>query len=185
MANARLTDWFGKTAGAGCVAFGLLILITSVAEAILAIRAYGGWLAILYGSVGVSMGISGVLAPWAKEPNRSVLLGYFLFGIASRAVVEGAVFLWLDIPFVLAPLTALAVAMLRRPTFGRTLWAAAGAGLSILSLVALALATPIVPPLCPQPTATGTSEWGLAYPRGLPAWDLAEQRYFQRCTIGR
>lgn len=75
--------------------FGAFVAITSVAGAVIGVLAWNGWLAIIYGTLGLTMGVAGIVGVWTRPPLRSALFGWFRVGIAGRAIVEGGLYLWL------------------------------------------------------------------------------------------
>ena len=166
------------------ICFGTFIAVTSAIGIGLGIHAGEGWLAILYGGLGVSMGIAGIAGIWRTGAPRGALFGWFLVGIASRAVVEGDAYLaFISIPIALALLAALAAELLRQPSAPRTLGAAAGGGLAVIALVVLAVAAPSLPVICAPHPSPGTSTWVFLYPGNSPPFDDAEQNYDMRCGI--
>jgi hypothetical protein len=159
------------------VGFGVFIVLTSLAGIALGLHAGEGWLAILYGGLGASMGSAGISTVWTTGATRGALLGWFLVGLASRALVEGDLYLiFLSVPIAAALLAALAFALQRQRTAAGTMGAAAGGGLAVLSLVALAAVAPSLPAICPP-----TRGPGILYPGNTPPFDFAEYRYIERC----
>ena|ERR1700674_806280 len=176
---------FERAAPVGALAFGTFIAITSLVGIFVGVRSGEGWLAISYGGLGVSMGAAGIAAAWMIGPARGVLLGWFLVGLASRAIVEGDLYLFfISVPIALLLLAALTIALLRRPSKAVTLGAAVGGGLSILALVALAVASPSFPVICAPAPPQGTSEMLISYPFSTPPFDAAERNYVLRCLEG-
>src|SRR5438270_13540743 len=72
----------------GAFGFGIFIAVTSAAGIYFGVQVGNGWLAILYGLLGCTMGLAGVVAALVARPLRSGLLGWFLVGIAARAVID-------------------------------------------------------------------------------------------------
>ena len=157
-------------------------MLTSVLGIVFGILAYNGWLAIVYGLLGVSMGAAGILGAWAKHPLREALLAWCLLGLAGRAVLVGDIlFLTVGIPIAAILVAALTYELLGRRSTAGTL-AALGAGvIAVLSTVALAYAAPYLPALCPGSPAAGTSVFLIAYPPSVSPWDTAERKYVLRC----
>src|SRR5260221_533422 len=75
--------------------FGAYIVVTSLVGAIVGVQAFNGWLAILYGALGVTMGLGAILSGFVSSPRRALLIGWSLVGLASRAVLEGNLYLWI------------------------------------------------------------------------------------------
>jgi hypothetical protein len=162
------------------IGFGAYIATTSLGGIALGVHADDGWLAILYGGLGVSMGGAGIAGVWLKGAARGALLGWFLVGIASRAVVEGDAYLWfISFPIAAALLCSLAFELLYHRSSAKTLAAAAGGSLAILSLVGLAIIAPSLPVICAP--KTGTSETLFNYPGDSPPFDVAESAYTLHC----
>jgi hypothetical protein len=181
---ARSTTWITRIGRIAAVSFGAWIAITSAVGIALGVHSGEGWLAILYGSLGMSMGAAGMAGVWMSGAPRGALLGWFLVGIASRALVEGDLYLvFISAPIAVALLATLAFELLHRPSVSGTLGAAAGGGLAVLSLIALAIAAPSLPVICQPFPAPGTSSWSIAYPGNTPPFDVAEQNYADRCSI--
>jgi hypothetical protein len=151
----------------------------------LGFQAFNGWLAILYGSLGASMGIAGIAAVLTKHPVRDALLGWFLIGITSRAILESLYFIWIGwfISFVIAAIliTALVWELSRRPSADRTLYALGGSAAAILSLVVLAFAAPYLPILCPGTRAVSGPILLIPYPPSAFPWGEAEVKFDLRC----
>lgn len=174
--------WLSRIAGAASVGFGAFIAITSVVGAVVGVLAWNGWLAIAYGSLGLTMGVAGIAAVWTRPPFRSALFGWFLVGIAGRAILEGGIYLWfISVPVAVVLLAALAFELVRRPSATATKWALAGAGLALYSLFALAYVAPNLPPICIPFPDPGKSAVLVSYPPGNPPWDLAERKYQDYC----
>jgi hypothetical protein len=166
------------------ICFGTFIAVTSAIGIGLGIHAGEGWLAILYGGLGMSMGIAGVVGIWTSGALRGGLFGWFLVGMATRAIVEGDAYLaFISIPIALALVAALAVELLRQPSAPRTLGAALGGVLAVIALVVLAVAAPSLPVICAPHPSPGTSTWVFLYPGNSPPFDDAEQNYDLRCGI--
>jgi hypothetical protein len=163
------------------VAFGVFIALTSAGGIVLGLRAGEGWLAILYGALGVSMGVAGIVGVRKTGAVGRALLGWFFIGIASRAIVEGDAYLFfISAPVALVLLAGLAIELLRKPSVAGFVSAAAGGGLAILSLVALAVVAPALPPIC-QPLSQNTFGFVFLYPGNTPPFDAAESKYDQFC----
>jgi hypothetical protein len=157
-------------------------VLTSVLGIVFGILAYDGWLAILYGLLGVSMGAAGIAGAWAKHPLREALLGWCLLGLAGRAIVAGDIlFLSVGIPIAAILVAVLIYDLRARPSTGGTFAALGGGALAVLSTVALAFAAPHLPPLCPGSPAAGNSVFLIAYPPSVSPWDTAERTYVLRC----
>jgi hypothetical protein len=159
--------------------------VTSVIGIYLGIQAFNGWLAILYGLLGASMGVAGIAAVLTKHPLREALLGWFLIGITSRAILESLYFIWIGwlISFVITVvlLGGLVFELSRHPSAARTLYALGGGAAAILSLVVLAFVAPYLPALCPAPRAAGASVLLIPYPPSAFPWDEAELKFDLRC----
>src|SRR5712691_13211298 len=76
------------------IVLGAYIVVTSLGGIVLGVLGWNGWLAILYGALGVSMGAAGIVGALTSGPRRATLLGWFLVGIAARAILEGDLYLW-------------------------------------------------------------------------------------------
>ena len=92
MAERTARPWRNAVGIGAAIGFGAYIALTGLVGIFLGVQAVYGWLAILYGTVGISMGLAGVVSAFVDRPLRSVLLGWFLFGIATRAVVGADVY---------------------------------------------------------------------------------------------
>jgi len=176
--------------GAGClswiltsasIVFGVFIFLTSVLGIYFGTREMG-LLAILYGLLGMSMGVAGIVAAWVEQPLRGALLGWFLVGIASRAIAETDVYsMYVSVPIAVLLLGAFVFEMARRPSAAGTRSALGGGALAILSLVALAFVSPYLPVICPT---FGTEKYGfaIAYPASTYLFVGTESRIFVQCT---
>lgn len=187
MAQRGTHPWRKALARAAAIGFGAYIALTSLVGIILGFQAGDGWLAILYGALGISMGLAGVVSAFVDRPVRSALLGWFLAGIATRAVIEGdGFFLIVGVPVAGALLAALAVELSVRPSAANTFWALAGSAASVIAFVVLAVAAPHLPVICPTPPATGRSVFLISYPsdNSFPFDGIANQ-YFERCAKER
>jgi hypothetical protein len=174
---------FRRILAAASIAFGAFILVTSVVGIALGIQSFNGWLAVIYGSLGASMGNAGIIGVWVKQPLRGALLGWFLVGIGSRAIMEGTVYLFfISVPIAAVLLAALIYEMQRRPSVAGTLSALGGGALAILSLVVLAYVAPHLPALCPYMPAEGTSRASFSYPGGSFPWEGVQSQYFEQCA---
>src|SRR5258707_11329329 len=69
--------------------FGAYIVVTSLVGAIVGVQAFNGWLAILYGALGVTMGLAAILSGFVSGPRRALFVGWSLVGLASRAGLQG------------------------------------------------------------------------------------------------
>jgi uncharacterized membrane protein len=159
--------------------------VTSVIGIYLGIQAFNGWLAILYGLLGASMGVAGIAAVLTKHPLRDALLGWFLIGITSRAILESLYFIWIGwfISFVIVVvlLAGLVYELSRHPSAAGTLYALGGGAAAILSLVVLVYVSPYLPALCPAALAEGKSVILIPYPPSAFPWDEAELANSLRC----
>jgi hypothetical protein len=183
VAERGAQPWWKALGSAAAVGFGAYIALTSVVGIMLGVQAGDGWLAILYGALGVSMGLAGVVSAFVGRPFRSALLGWFLVGIATRAVVVGDLFfLIIGVPVAVVLLAALAVELSVRASATNTLWCLAGAASSVIAFAALAVAAPHLPVICASPPAAGTSISTISYPsdNSFPYDGIANQ-YFERC----
>src|SRR6266436_7812323 len=75
--------------------FGAYIVVTSLVGAIVGVQAFNGWLAILYGALGATMGLAAILSCFVSGPRRALFVGWSLVGLASRPVPEGTIYLWM------------------------------------------------------------------------------------------
>jgi hypothetical protein len=183
MRKSRPADGFIERAGrVAAVVLGMFIVITSAAGIALGLRAEEGWLAIIYGGLGVSMGVAGVVVSWTKGALRGSLLGWFLIGLASRAVAVGDIFLLvIGIPVAAALVLVLTLALLRQRSGAVAAGAVAAGILAILALVVLAAVAPSLPAICIPIPASGTSQGLILYPANAPPFDFAEQSYDLHC----
>jgi hypothetical protein len=169
-------------ARAAALATGSFIALTSAAGLFLGVQAGDGWLAILYGAMGVSMGIAGAVSLFVNRPLRSALLGWFLVGIAARAVIDAGIYLWFfSFPIVVAFVGAFVLELVLTRSRAGVLAAAGGGALSLASLVLLALAAPILPVICGAPPPPGGSTLRISYPPTSFPWDEAEFQYIVSC----
>lgn len=170
---------------AASIAFGAFIAVTSVIGIYLGFQAFNGWLAILYGSLGASMGVAGIAAVITKHPLREALLGWFLIGITSRAILESLYFIWIGwfVSFVIAIvlLGGLIYELRRHPSAAGTLCAMGGGAAAILSLVVLAFVAPHLPALCPAPRGESASVLLISYPPSAFLWDEAKLKFDLGC----
>ena len=174
----------GSFAAAG---FGAYIALTSLVGILLGVQAGDGWLAIIYGTLGISMGLAGVVGAFVGRPLRSALLGWFLVGIATRAVVVGdLVFLIVGVPVAVVLLAALVVELSIRGSAANTLWCFASAASSVVAFALLAVAAPHLPVICPSLPAAGKSVLRISYPLDteFPFQGIAVL-YFERCAEER
>jgi hypothetical protein len=167
------------------VGFGAYIALTSLVGIIFGVQAGEGWLAILYGALGISIGVAGIVSAFVDRPLRSALLGWFLVGIAARAVV-GVDLLFLvviGVPVALVLLAALGVELSIRASVANAVWAFAGAISSVVAFVLLVVAAPHLPVICQPPLPPGKSVILISYPPDniFPWGDVALQ-YFDRCA---
>ena len=164
------------------LAFGAYIAVTSAAGITLGLHAGEGWLAIIYGALGVSMGVAGMAGVWMKGALRGALLGWFLVGVASRAIVEGDAYLALiSFPIAVVLLFALGFELVYRRSAAKALGAAAGGCLAILALPALAITAPSMPAICSSAAAFGRSQSMLFRYPATTLFDAAEESYTERC----
>lgn len=174
-----------RVADAASVGFGAYIAITSLIGIALGVAGWDGWLAISYGALGVSMGVAGIVAPRLTGPLRSTLFGWFLLGLASRAVLEGDLYLW----FISFPIAGILVLMLalelaHERSIPGALWATGAGALAVVSLVALAFAAPHLPAICPWSPAAGRTMVLISYPGSTFPWNVTELTYAEQC-LGR
>jgi hypothetical protein len=177
-----------KALGIGAaIGFGAFIALTSLVGIILGVQAGEGWLAIIYGTLGISMGLAGVVSVFVDRPLRSALLGWFLVGIATRAVVGVDIFfLIVGVPVAAVLLAALAVELSIRATAANTVWCIAGAASSVVAFALLAVAAPHLPVICPPSPAAGKSVALIAYPSDdIFPFDGIAVLYFERCAANR
>jgi hypothetical protein len=153
----------------------------------LGVQAGDGWLAIIYGTLGISMGLAGVVSAFVDRPLRSALLGWFLVGIATRAVVGvDLFFLIVGVPVAAVLLAALVVELSTRASAANTLWSIAGAASSVIAFALLAVAAPHLPVICPPLPAAGKSVISISYPPdNIFPWDGVGVLYFERCAEDR
>ncbi len=162
--------------------FGAYIVVTSLVGAVVGVQAFNGWLAILYGALGVTMGLAAILSCFVSGPRRALFVGWSLVGLASRAVLEGNVYLWIvSLPIAAILLTALMVSLVRMPTWSERMSLLAAGIASILALTLLALAAPALPAICPPPPPPGKSVLLISYPPGVFPWEAAERKYMDAC----
>ena len=162
--------------------FGAYIVVTSLVGAVVGVQAFNGWLAILYGALGVTMGLAAILSCFVSGPRRALFVGWSLVGLASRAVLEGNVYLWIvSLPIAAILLTALMVSLVRMPTWSERMSLLAAGIASILALTLLALAAPALPAICPPPPPPGKSVLLISYPPGVFPWETAERKYMDAC----
>lgn len=187
MAERPPAPWVKAAGMAAAIGFGSYIALTSLVGILLGLQAGEGWLAILYGALGITMGVAGAASAFVKSPLRSGLLGWFLFGIATRAVVGADVFdLFIAVPIALALLAALLIDLSIRPSVTKTVWGLAGALLSAIAFLLLAIAAPNLPVICPSLPAEGQSSFLIEYPAdNIFPFDGIATSYFERCAAQR
>ena len=128
------------------------------------------------------MGVAGIAGVWAPSPVRGVLFGWFLVGLAGRAVLEGDLFLWfISFPIAAVLIAALIFELVRRRSTAETLCALGGGALSLVSLVVLAYLAPYLPVICPGAFAARNPVALLSYPASTFPWDATELKYMERC----
>ena len=177
--------WLRRIIEIALLSLGVFVAITSLIGAVLGVMGGNGWLAIFYGGLGVSMGMAGAVGLWAKGPVRHALLGWFLLGIASRALVDGGLDLSLfSIPLAALLLAALIRELLIQPSVASFIAGLAGGCLAIVSLIGLAWLAPQLPPICRQIPLPGTTTAEVSYPFNSPPWDVAERKYTDKCFRG-
>ncbi len=174
------TGLFGRIVWVG---FGAYIFVTSLVGIVLGVQAFNGWLAILYGALGASMGLAAILCAFVSGRRRDVLIGWSLVGLATRAVLEGDLYLWfVSLPIAAILLAALVANLAVLPSWSeRTVALVAGIA-SIVSLALLASVAPSLPTICPPRQPPGTSISLVSYPPDVFPWDAAEHKYIDRCT---
>src|SRR2546422_5962792 len=152
--------------------FGAYIVVTSLVGAIVGVQAFNGWLAILYGALGATMGLAAILSCFISGPRRSLFVGWSLVGLAARAILEGNLYLWIvSLPIAAILLTALVVSLVRMPTWPERMSLLAAGIASIFALALLALAAPALPAICPPPPPAGKSVLLISYPPGVFPWE--------------
>jgi len=165
------------------VLFGAFIVVTSVAGAILGVQASNGWLAILYGALGASLGLAAILCGVISGPGRAVFVGWCLVGLAARAVLEGDLYLWfVSLPVAAVLLTALIVSLSRLSSWSARLQTLAAGVASILALTLLAVVAPALPTICPPRQPPGKSVSFISYPPDVFPWESVELNYIAACT---
>ena len=128
------------------------------------------------------MGAAGIVGALTGGSLRATLLGWFLVGIAARAILEGDLYLW----FVSFPLAAVLVAgliveLVRARSGSSVAFGVAGGAAAIVALAILAAVAPQLPAICPTRSAQAGTIVLIAYPpRGFP-WDAAELKYAEQC----
>jgi hypothetical protein len=177
--------WLARAGRIAAVALGAWIAITSAIGIAVGVHASEGWLAILYGGLGVSMGIAGIAGVGMTGALRGALLGWFLAGIASRAILEGDLyFVFISVPIAIGLLSALTFELIRGPSVARSLSAVAGGGLAVLALIVLAIVAPSLPVICQSFLGPGRSVTIFLYPGNIPPFDAVERNYIDRCFPG-
>lgn len=171
-----------RTSRIAATAFGVYIAVTSAAGIALGVHAGEGWLAIIYGALGVSMGAAGIAGVWMTGAPRGTLLGWFLVGVASRAIVEGDAYLAaISFPIAVVLLSALASELLYRRSAATALGAAAGGCLALVALPALAIVAPSMPAICSSAAAFGREQSMVFRYPATTLFDAAEESYTERC----
>jgi hypothetical protein len=134
--------------------------------------------------LGISMGLAGIVSAFVGRPLRSALLGWFLVGIATRAVVGvDLFFLIVGVPVAVVLLAALVVELSIRASAANTLWCIAGAAASVIAFALLVLAAPHLPMICPPPPSAGKSVLLISYPPdNIFPWNGVGVQYFERCA---
>jgi predicted neutral ceramidase superfamily lipid hydrolase len=164
------------------VLFGAYIAVTSLVGAIVGVQAFNGWLAILYGALGVSMGLAAILCGLVSGPWRAVLVGWCLVGLSGRAVLEGDLYLsFVSLPIAAILLTAFIVNLSRFPTSSERMSTLVSGIASILALTLLAVVAPALPTICPPRLPPGKSVSFISYPPDVFPWETAEQKYIAAC----
>lgn len=64
-----MSSWIARAGHIAAIAFGAWITITSAIGIAVGVHASEGWLAILYGCLGMSMGIAGMAGVWMKRSS--------------------------------------------------------------------------------------------------------------------
>lgn len=187
MAKRGSNTWISAVGRASVTIFGAYIALTSLVGIFLGVQAGDGWLAILYGTLGISMGLAGAVSAFVDRPLRSALLGWFLVGIATRAVVGVDLFVLLvGVPIAALLLAALVVYLSIRASAANTIWSIAGAASSVVAFALLAIAAPHLPVICPQSPPAGKSVVLFSYPSdNIFPFDGIAVLYFERCAKAR
>ena len=164
------------------IVLGAYIVVTSLAGIGLGVLAWNGWLAILYGALGVSMGFAGIVGALASGPLRATLLGWFLVGIASRAILEGDLYLALiSLPVAAVLIAGLIVELVRARSTSAVAFGALGGAAAIVALAILGAVGPQLPAICPTHSAQTRTFIEISYPPTVFPWDAAEQKYAEQC----
>ena len=181
----RITHPWRKALGSfTAVGFGAYIALTSLVGIILGVQAWDGWLAIIYGTLGISMGLAGVVSAFVDRPLRSALLGWFLGGIATRAVVLVGDLIFFTVGVLVAAvlLAVLVVELSIDKSAANTLWCIAGGALSVVAFFLLVVAAPHLPVICQSLPPAGKSLFFVSYPPNAFPWDGIGVLYFERCA---
>ena len=162
--------------------FGTYIVVTSLAGIVLGVQAWNGWLAILYGALGVSMGCAGIVGALTSGPLRATLLGWFLVGITIRAILEGDLYLWfISFPVAVALIVGLIVEVVRARSISTVAFSASGGAAAIVALAILAAVGPQLPAICPTHSGQARTFILISYPPTVFPWDAAELKYAEEC----
>jgi hypothetical protein len=181
MASSR-RNWSGPLGRVLATGFGGYIALTSLVLTFLGVEGGNGWLAILYGGLGVSTGLAGVVGVLSSRPLRSLLMGWFLVGMTARTVLDGGLYLGLvGVPVMILLVAALVVEVSKGRSVVNAMWTAGGGAAAVIALVLLAVVAPDLPAVCPARPALGQSVVLVSYPfYGWP-WDAAEQKFIEAC----
>jgi hypothetical protein len=164
------------------IVLGAYIVVTSLAGIAFGVLAWNGWLAILYGALGVSMGVAGVVSTLTIGPLRATLLGWFLVGIAIRAILEGDLYLaFISFPAAAALIVGLIVELVRARSTSIMAFGAVGGATALVALAILGAVGPQLPAICPTHRAQTRTVILISYPPNVFPWDAAERKYAEQC----
>ena len=162
------------------IIFGGYIALTSAVLIVVGIQGWGGWLSIVYGLLGIATGLAGVAATLVDRPLRSALFGWFLVGVAFRAVIDGSVYLIeFTAPIALILLVALFVELISHQNHVNIAAGLTAGAAAIVTIFVLRAVAPYFPAICvPQHPYLG---FVVQYPGNVGFWDEAQSKFEFAC----
>jgi len=160
------------------IAFGGYIALTSAVLIFVGVQAWGGWLSITYGLLGIATGLAGVAATFVDRPLRSALFGWLLVGVAFRSIIDGSIYLVVfTAPLALVLLAALVVELTSHMQLANVAAALLAGAAAIVAIFLLRAVAPYFPPICPL-THAGVY---FGYPGNVGFWDEAQSKFDDAC----
>lgn len=162
------------------IVFGGYIALTSAVLIVVGLQGWGGWLSIVYGLLGIATGLSGVAATFVDRPLRSALFGWFLVGVAFRAIIDGSAYLIeFTVPIAALLLAALVVELNSHSNRTNVTAGLAAGAAAIVTIFVLRAVAPYFPAIClPEHPYGG---FVIGYPGNVGFWDEAQSKFAFAC----